>query len=104
MNASDAEGDEANDGIMPLRVRHTYRRDQSTVDASDEEQQGQTVPSLSVPQGRATRFLSISEPSAQLPSASLSKLWRMGRQLVNVQNAFALDQISDDLLSKIPFQ
>ena len=89
---------------MPLQVRNTYRRDPSAVDASDEEQQGQTVPSLSRPHGRATRFLSISEPSAQLPSASLSKLRQMHSQLVNDQNALAFDDIDDDLLSKIPFQ
>ena len=61
-------------------------------------------PSSFKPPGRASRFLSIADPSLQLPGANLLRLRQLHSQAINNKDSFNFEDISDELLDTIPFK
>jgi hypothetical protein len=111
MDDLNEENQEANDEIKPLprkdsrRQRQQLRFAQEEDDDDDEEKKQQPKsPSSFKPPGRASRFLSICDPSLQLPGASLLRLRQLHRHATNDNDSLMFEDISDELLDTIPFQ
>ena len=85
------ESDEEQEEIMPLPSSMRQRQERQPIEQI-------TSTTIKGP-GRATRFLSIVDPSSQLPNpAALMKLRQIHDQ------SQLNDEISDDVLDNIPFQ
>ncbi len=104
MDGSNEESDEAKEDIMPLRQRDSRRQRKqlrfSGVEENEEEKQSKSPTSFKPP-GRASRFLSICEPSLELPGASLARLRQLHSQSINDQDS---SEIPDEVFDKIPFK
>ncbi|CAF2348238.1 unnamed protein product [Rotaria sp. Silwood2] len=89
---------------MPLQT-FSSRRQRQHLQFSQEEEQGQQQQQKSQfslePSTRATRFLSIADPSFQLPGANLLQL---NNHITNVNNLSVSEETIDELLDKIPFK
>lgn len=105
MDDSNAENDEANEEIMPLH-QHEVRRQRKQLRFAPEEDDNdekEKLPSSFKPPGRASRFLSICDPSLQLPGASLLRLLQLHNQATNNDDSLPSDDISDELLDTMQF-
>ncbi|CAF2735247.1 unnamed protein product [Rotaria sp. Silwood2] len=89
---------------MPLQT-FSSRRQRQHLQFSQEEEQGQQQQQKSQfslePSTRATRFLSIADPSFQLPGTNLLQL---NNHITNVNNLSVSEETIDELLDKIPFK
>jgi hypothetical protein len=103
MNDLNVDNQEIEDEIMPL-PRRPSRRQRQQLRFAQEEEKEEKLPSSFKPPGRASRFLSICEPSLELPSASLLRLRQLHNQTTNDQDSLISDEISDELLDRIPFK
>lgn len=112
MSDQNEESQEVQEEIMPLptvnsrRQRQKLRFSQDTEEKGDEEQQHQQPrsPSSFRFPTRANRFLSIADPSIQLPIASLLRLRQLHSRLSQDNNALISEEITDELLDKLPFR
>jgi hypothetical protein len=103
MEDSPIDNDEAKEEIMPLRPNNPRRQRQRLQFAEEEEKpERSSVPFQ--PPGRASRFLSICDPSLQLPGESLFKLRQLHNQTMNNVDSLAPEEITDELLDKMPFK
>jgi hypothetical protein len=107
MDGSNEESDEAKEEIMPLGQRDSRRQRKQLrfleVEENEEEKQSKSPTSFKPP-GRASRFLSICEPSLELPGASLSRLRQLHSQRLNDQDSSLSEEIPDEVFDKIPFK
>lgn len=103
MNDLNEDDQESKDEIMPL-PRNDSRRQRQQLRFAEEEEKQPKSPSSFKPPGRASRFLSIADPSIQLPTASLLRLRQLHNQATNDNELLNLEEIPDELLDKIPFK
>ena len=108
MDDIDVDNQKPEDEVTPLPRQNPRRQRQQLRFAEEEvneEEKQQKSPTSFKPPGRASRFLSIYDPSIQLPSAaSLLRLRQLHSQATNAEGSSIPDEISDELLDKIPFQ
>jgi hypothetical protein len=108
MDEAQMNSPEAEEEIITLRRKNSRRQRQQLRFAQEEEEEEEDKPQKSPtnfkPPGRASRFLSIADPSLQLPGASLLRLQQLHNRAINDQDTLTLDEISDELLDKIPFK
>ena len=100
--------EEIGEEIAPLPCKNPRRQRQQLRFAEEEEDEKkdkqEKPPSTFQPPGRASRFLSIRDPSLQLPGASLLRLQQLHNLATNSEDSSSFDDISDELLAKIPFR
>ena len=98
MDDVQTDNQEAEDEIAPLPPKNPRRqRQQLRFAEEEEEEKPEKPPSTFKPPGRASRFLSIRDPSTELPGESLLRLQQLHNQATN-------GEISDELLDKLPFR
>lgn len=99
--------EEMGEEIAPLPQKNFRRQRQQLRFAEEEdekEDKDDKSPSTFQPPGRASRFLSIRDPSLQLAGASLLRLQQLHNLATNNQDSIYSGEISDELLAKIPFR
>lgn len=97
MDTLHEEGKETNDEITPAPTRSS-RRQRQQLRFAEEEPTEPKSPSNFKPPTRASRFLSISEPSLGVPGANFLRLQQLHKQAVNEEG------ITDSMLDKLPFK
>lgn len=98
--------EELGEDIAPLPQKTSRRQRQQLRFAEEEEDEKEEKAPASTfqPPGRASRFLSIRDPSLQLAGASLLRLQQLHNLATNNQDSIYSGEISDELLAKIPFR
>lgn len=98
--------EELGEEIAPLPPKNPRRQRQQLrfAEEEDEEKKEDKSPSTFQPPGRASRFLSIRDPSLQLPGVSLLRLQQLHNQATNNQDSLFSGDLSDEFLLKIPFR
>ncbi len=106
MNDSNEKSQELADEVMPLPRNPRRQRQQLRFAEEEEEEEKQKVksPTSFKPPGRATRFLSIYDPSLQSPGASLRRLQQLRGQVTIDTDELVSGEIPDELLNKLPFK
>jgi hypothetical protein len=108
MDDAQVDSPETEEEIITIHRKNSRRQRQQLRFAPEEEEKEedkqQKSPSSFKPPGRASRFLSIADPSLQLPGANLLRLQQLHNQAINNQDSLIPDEISDELLDKIPFK
>jgi hypothetical protein len=106
MDDSNVDKQEINEENISLRRKESRRQHQQLrfAEEEDEKEKQPKSPSSFKPPGRASRFLSISDPSLHLSGASLLRLRKLHSQSTNDNNSLISGEISDELLDKIPFK
>ena len=102
---------EEDEEIIALRRKNSRRQRQQLrfaeeveEEEKDDDDQPQKSPTNFKPPGRASRFLSIADPSIQLPGANLLRLQQLHNRAIHDGDSSASDDIPDELLDKIPFK
>ncbi|UJR27519.1 hypothetical protein I4U23_008803 [Adineta vaga] len=100
---SNEEQNEIKDEITPIRRKNSRRQRQQLRFSEDEQQEEKEPksPSTFKPPTRASRFLSICEPSLELPSANFLRLRQLHDEKINQKSS---DEITDAEFDKIPFR
>lgn len=95
------EHEEAKDEISPLKASNSRRQHQRIRFSEESEEVPKEKKKLTFKTiARASRLLSICDPSTQLPSVQLRRL----RQLHSRGSQNDNEEISDELLEKLPFK
>lgn len=95
---------EAEDETVPLHRNNARRQRQQLRFSEEEEEKPEKPPSSFIPPGRASRFLSIADPSIRLPGSILSRLRQLHSKAKNNKDSFNFEDISDEVLDTMPFK
>ncbi|CAF0811932.1 unnamed protein product [Adineta steineri] len=105
MDDINEENDEVKEEII-TQQRTNPRRQRQQLRFSEEvvEEEEEKPSSTFKPPGRASRFLSIAQPSLQLPGVSLLRLRQLHNKSIHNRDSFSSEEITDEQLDKIPFK